>query len=149
MILFDTTPWAVPGSSPVLILIFAVLMAIDFLSFFTVEEPEVVMPLSIRVAQLPEDVDTLLALGERIYADDPAWVEPLRMIERRQLDPDKNAFFRHAELILFLITGESKARIVAEAFGGKPHDVVHPCELVVPVDGRREVLLDQAAAKLL
>lgn len=59
------------------------------------------MTLSIRVAELPEDVDTLLALGERIYADDPAWVEPLRMIERRQLDPDKNAFFRHAELVLF------------------------------------------------
>ena len=36
------------------------------------------MSLSIRKAVLPDDVDALRELGERIYAGDPAWVEPLR-----------------------------------------------------------------------
>lgn len=54
----------------------------------------------------------------------------------------------HAELILFLVTGKSKARIVAEAFGGKRHEgEPYPAERVVPVEGRREVLLDRAAAR--
>jgi 6-phosphogluconolactonase len=55
----------------------------------------------------------------------------------------------HAQLILFLVTGEEKAPVVAEAFGGRPHAGTYPCERVLPVRGRREILLDRAAAKLL
>lgn len=51
-----------------------------------------------------------------------------------------------ARQILFLISGEGKAEIAAEAFGGLPHDSPHPCELVIPTDGQCEVLLDAAAA---
>ncbi len=54
-----------------------------------------------------------------------------------------------AEMTLFLITGKAKARVVAEAFGGWPHDPPHPCEGVVPVDGVREILLDREAGSLL
>jgi 6-phosphogluconolactonase len=48
--------------------------------------------------------------------------------------------------ILFLATGEQKARVIAEAFGGVAHAPPHPCEGVAPRFGRREVLLDHAAA---
>ena len=51
--------------------------------------------------------------------------------------------------VLFLATGEMKARVVAEAFGGLPHDVRYPCERVVPKSGRREILVDRAAASRL
>jgi len=51
-----------------------------------------------------------------------------------------------ARRILFLATGEEKARVIAEAFGGLEHAEPHPCELVVPPHARREVLIDCAAA---
>lgn len=51
-----------------------------------------------------------------------------------------------ARRVLFLVTGEEKSRVIAEAFGGVEHDAAHPCELVAPLHARRELLLDQAAA---
>jgi len=51
--------------------------------------------------------------------------------------------------VVFLATGEDKARVVAEAFGGLEHPTPHPCERVAPLHVRREVLLDPAAAALL
>lgn len=56
---------------------------------------------------------------------------------------------RAARQILFLATGEAKAEPVAQAFGGMPHDIALPAELVVPTDGSREVLVDRAAAAML
>lgn len=54
-----------------------------------------------------------------------------------------------ARRVLFLATGERKSRPVAEAFGGRPHDVPYPCERVVPANGEREILIDRAAASLM
>jgi len=54
-----------------------------------------------------------------------------------------------ARQIVFLATGGGKAQIVAEAFGDGEHDETLPSELVMPVNGAREVLLDRAAAALL
>jgi len=51
--------------------------------------------------------------------------------------------------VLFLATGEKKARIVAEAFGGVEHAEPYPCERVAPPGARREVLIDRDAAALL
>lgn len=51
-----------------------------------------------------------------------------------------------ARRVLFLVTGEPKARVFAEAFGSAPHPSPHPCELVAPTDGLVEVLADRAAA---
>jgi 6-phosphogluconolactonase len=48
--------------------------------------------------------------------------------------------------LLFLVTGKDKAPVFAEAFGGRPHPVPYPCELVGPLDGVRTVLADAAAA---
>jgi 6-phosphogluconolactonase len=51
-----------------------------------------------------------------------------------------------ARRVLFLATGEEKARVIAEAFGGLEHAAPHPCERVAPIGARREVLIDHAAA---
>ena len=51
-----------------------------------------------------------------------------------------------ARHVVFLATGEEKAAIVAEAFGGLAHEPPHPCERVVPHSGRREILVDMPAA---
>ena len=40
-------------------------------------------------------------------------------------------------------------QVLAEAFGGLSHAEPHPCERVVPRGGRRDVLLDEAAAALI
>lgn len=48
--------------------------------------------------------------------------------------------------VIFMATGEAKAQVVAEAFGGVAHEGEHPCERVRPLHARREVLLDMAAA---
>ncbi len=54
-----------------------------------------------------------------------------------------------ARHVVFLATGEEKARVVAEAFGGLEHASPHPCERVLPLHARRDVLLDRAAAACL
>ena len=48
--------------------------------------------------------------------------------------------------VVFMATGEDKARVLAEAFGGLEHDEPYPCERVAPLHARREVLIDRAAA---
>ena len=54
-----------------------------------------------------------------------------------------------ARRVIFLATGEEKARVIAEAFGGIDHEPPHPCERVAPFHARREVLLDHEAASLI
>jgi 6-phosphogluconolactonase len=51
-----------------------------------------------------------------------------------------------ARRVIFMATGEAKANVLAEAFGGVEHETHYPCELVAPIGARREVLLDRAAA---
>jgi hypothetical protein len=51
-----------------------------------------------------------------LYRDDPAFVPPLRLERREQLDPGKNAFFGHAEVALFIARrqGRPTGRISAQ-----------------------------------
>jgi 6-phosphogluconolactonase len=51
-----------------------------------------------------------------------------------------------ARRVIFLATGEEKAQVIAEAFGGLEHPQPHPCERVAPLHARREVLIDRDAA---
>ncbi|MHC4732655.1 MAG: 6-phosphogluconolactonase [Planctomycetota bacterium] len=48
--------------------------------------------------------------------------------------------------VILMATGEEKAQVIAEAFGGLEHAEPHPCERVAPLHARREVLIDHAAA---
>jgi 6-phosphogluconolactonase len=51
--------------------------------------------------------------------------------------------------VIFMATGEAKAKVLAEAFGGVEHETRYPCERITPYGARREVLLDRAAAALI
>ena len=51
--------------------------------------------------------------------------------------------------VIFMATGEAKAKVIAEAFGGVEHPEPHPCERVTPMRARREVLVDLEAASLI
>ena len=53
---------------------------------------------------------------------------------------------KSAKRVLFLATGEEKAQVIAEAFGGVEHEGKHPCERITPFHARREVLIDRPAA---
>lgn len=57
--------------------------------------------LTVRRATSPADREALLDLPRRLYAGDPAWVSPLRVLERRRLSPS-NPFWREAQIALFL-----------------------------------------------
>ena len=46
--------------------------------------------------------DRFVKFQWEIYRDDPYWVPPLLMERHEFLDPEKNAFFRHADVALFL-----------------------------------------------
>jgi 6-phosphogluconolactonase len=54
-----------------------------------------------------------------------------------------------ARRVMFMATGDAKAKVIAEAFGGVEHEARYPCERVAPIGARREVLLDRAAAALM
>jgi 6-phosphogluconolactonase len=56
---------------------------------------------------------------------------------------------KKARRVIFLATGESKARIIAEAFGGVEHAEAYPCERVTPLHARREALVDREAASMM
>jgi 6-phosphogluconolactonase len=51
-----------------------------------------------------------------------------------------------ARRIIYMATGEEKAQVIAEAFGGFEHDAPYPCERVLPRHAPREVLIDREAA---
>ncbi|MCG8588466.1 MAG: N-acetyltransferase [Proteobacteria bacterium] len=53
---------------------------------------------------LPRDTRRMLDCWEHIYRDDPHWVPPLRIERRRFFDPDRNPYFRVADVACFLAT---------------------------------------------
>ena len=50
----------------------------------------------------PRDLEELISLPWRIYADDPAWVPPLRREVHAFLDREKHPFYRHGAAQAFL-----------------------------------------------
>jgi len=54
-----------------------------------------------------------------------------------------------AAAVLFIVAGEDKAPVLAEAFGGLPHPAPYPCERARPTEGVLTVLADRAAASRL
>ena len=59
------------------------------------------MTVDVRPVSPDRDLDTLIRLPWRLYADDPAWVPPLLMDRRQSLDP-KHPFFREVDWQGFL-----------------------------------------------
>lgn len=68
------------------------------------------------------DPGEILAFGRRIYADDPAWVPPLDAWVRRRLDPERNAFFKDAELHLFAARRDGEVVGTISALRDRRHE---------------------------
>lgn len=69
----------------------------------------------IRPVVTTNDRKAFVDLPYRLYANDPNWVPPLKMDMVELLNPDKNPFFGHAEVELFLAerAGKVVGRICA------------------------------------
>lgn len=59
-------------------------------------------PVSVRPVRGKEDLKAFLDVPFAIYAGDPNWVPPLYFERLEHLDPQKNPYYRHAEVELFL-----------------------------------------------
>lgn len=60
------------------------------------------MSVTIHAIDSARDRRDFLNLPRAIYAQDAAWVEPLRLELKQRLHPQKNPFFRHGEAALFV-----------------------------------------------
>lgn len=65
---------------------------------------------AVRVERVttPEQLEAFLELPYRLHKGDPNFVPPLYMERRDFLDPEKNPFFEHAEVLLFLAKQENR-----------------------------------------
>lgn len=58
--------------------------------------------IDIKPVESRADLKRFVTFPWRIYKDDPYWVPPLISGQMARLDPDKNPFFKHAEMQLFV-----------------------------------------------
>lgn len=67
----------------------------------------------IRPVETKQELDAFIGFPWKIYGDDPNWVPPLRIAVRDLLDVNKNPFFKHAYIRLFLAyqNGEVVGRV--------------------------------------
>jgi len=59
------------------------------------------MGIEIRTHQPGGDVQDFIDAGTVVFRQDPAWVKPLDMMIGDRLNPKKDPFYRHAEVVLF------------------------------------------------
>jgi 6-phosphogluconolactonase len=85
------------------------------------------------------------ALAEREAWVASVWVEKLSTYRITLTPPAIN----HAAHILFLVTGENKAERLSEVLKGSPDTERLPAQLIKPLDGSIEWLIDRAASSAL
>lgn len=62
----------------------------------------------IRPVNTGKDLTEFITFPWQVYKDDPLWIPPLIMERKEFLDRQKNPFFRHADVILYLATRNGK-----------------------------------------
>ncbi len=74
-----------------------------------------IAPVAVEVVTEPRQMRQFLALPQRIYASDPAWIAPLGFMKREQMSA-KNHFFDHARWRAWLALRDGKpvGRITAQ-----------------------------------
>jgi hypothetical protein len=75
-----------------------------------------VSAVAVRQVTTPADLEHFIDLPWRVYAEDPAWVPPLKADVRELLNPKKNPYFEHARAVYFLAErdGTIVGRITAQ-----------------------------------
>jgi GNAT superfamily N-acetyltransferase len=61
----------------------------------------------VKVRRQAGDIDRFLRLSYTVYEHDPSWVAPL-LVDLKQLLSDRNPFFQHAEMELWMVTQEGR-----------------------------------------
>lgn len=71
--------------------------------------------INFKVVETKSDLKEFIKFAWKIYKDDPYWVPPLMMDKLNLLNEDKNPFFKHAEIELYMAyrDGEAVGRIAA------------------------------------
>jgi 6-phosphogluconolactonase len=88
--------------------------------------------------------------GSDALKEDSKWVVATRMAQPTQDRISLTAkVFNHAAHVVFLVTGQAKAKRLAEVLHYRPGADRLPAQLIQPVDGTLEWLVDRAAASLL
>ncbi len=82
---------------------------------FFIVNGEAMGSISIKIVHSKKDLDAFIKFAWKIYKDDPYWVPPLIYDKKKILDREKNPFFEHAEMEMFLAEkdGELVGRIAA------------------------------------
>jgi GNAT superfamily N-acetyltransferase len=85
---------------------------------------------SIRTARSRADVKRFIRYPYSRYRDDPHWVPPLLIAEREQFDPEKNPFYEHARVELFLAERDGEVVGRVAAIDDDNHNVIHDDNLL-------------------
>ncbi|HLJ85245.1 MAG TPA: 6-phosphogluconolactonase [Candidatus Angelobacter sp.] len=90
-----------------------------------------------------------------LFPDSPALKESSRMVAANWVEKFQSyritftfPVLNHAEEVVFLVSGDSKAEIILDILQGQRKDA-YPCQHVHPVSGKLLWMLDRGAAKLL
>jgi len=59
------------------------------------------MGIEIRTHQPGGDVEDFIRAGSVVFREDPSWIKPLHMMIGDRLNPKKDPFYKHAEVVLF------------------------------------------------
>lgn len=81
----------------------------------------------IRIRKVENEKDRMdfIKFPWKIYKGDPYWVPPLIFDVRKNLDPNKNPFFKHADVQLFLAEKEGKLAGRIAAIKNNNHNNFH------------------------
>src|SRR5262245_18076876 len=66
------------------------------------------MAVEIRAHEPGKDTADFIRAGNVVYADDPAWIQPLQMMIGDRLNPKKEPFHAHADVALFTAWKDGK-----------------------------------------
>jgi GNAT superfamily N-acetyltransferase len=67
------------------------------------------MTVEVRPVTSRRELDTFIKLPWRLYRNEPNWIAPLLMDQKRRLDRGKNPFFKHAQATYFLAYRDGRA----------------------------------------
>jgi len=97
--------------------------------------------------QTKKQIRNFIRFPFELYKDDPYWVAPLIMEQKKFFDPDKNPYFEHSEVQLFLAMNDNKIVGRISAHSNTRHNKFHHDK--IGFFGFFEAINDQEIANIL
>lgn len=60
------------------------------------------MPITLHKVETSKDIKDFINVTRKVYADDPNWIQPLTMERMEAFSPDKNPYFEHADVQMWV-----------------------------------------------